>query len=115
MTERTQTRLQEIRRRTQIKRRRQEERILSVLTICSLLLVTAIGGVLRQLQLPGISAGESGYSSVLLRNGAGAYIVVGIAAFVVGVVLTMICIRWKKRAYRRHDRMTHAEEREDGE
>ena len=99
MTERTQTRLQEIRRRTQIKRRRQEERILSVLTICSLLLVTAIGGVLRQLQLPGISAVESGYSS----------------AFVVGVVLTMICIRWKKRAYRRHDRMTHAEEREDGE
>lgn len=115
MTERTQTRLQEIRRRTQIKRRRQEERILSVLTICSLLLVTAIGGVLRQLQLPGISAVESGYSSVLLRNGAGAYIVVGIAAFVVGVVLTLICIRWKKRDYRRHDRIRYAEEKEDGE
>ena len=115
MTERTQTRLRAIRRRTQIRRRRQEGRILSVLTCACLLLMTAIGTLLEQVQLPGISTVESGYSSVLLRNGAGAYIVVGIAAFVVGVVLTLICIRWKKKDQMRHDHRKYVEEREEWE
>ena len=115
MTERTQTRLRAIRRRTQIRRRRQEGCILSVLTCACLLLMTAIGTLLEQVQLPGISTVESGYSSVLLRNGAGAYIVVGIAAFVVGVVLTLICIRWKKKDQMKHDHMKYVGEREEWE
>ena len=50
------------------------------------------------------------YGSVLLRGGASAYIVVGIAAFVVGVTVTMICIRLKNKS---KDRTVSTEERED--
>ena len=115
MTERTQTRLRAIRRRMQIRRRRREGRILTVLTCACLVLMTAVGTLLERVQLPGISTVESGYSSVLLRNGAGAYIVVGVAAFVVGVVLTLICIRWKKKDQMRHDHRKYVEEREEWE
>ena len=113
MTERTQIRLQKIQYRTQIRKRRRERCILSVLSCACLLLMTAIGTLLEQVQFPGISTVESGYSSVLLRNGAGAYIVVGIAAFVVGVALTLICIRWKKKNQMRHDHRKYVEEREE--
>ena len=48
--------------------------------------------------------------SVLLRGGASAYIVVGIAAFAVGVTVTMICIRCKKK---KTIRMEDAEDKEE--
>ena len=50
------------------------------------------------------------YGSVLLRGGASAYIVVGIAAFAVGVTVTMICIRLKNKS---KDCTVSMEERED--
>ena len=50
------------------------------------------------------------YGSVLLRGGASAYVVVGIAAFAVGVTVTMICIRLKNKS---KDRTVSTEERED--
>lgn len=50
------------------------------------------------------------YGSVLLRGGASAYIVVGIAAFAVGVTVTMICIRCKKK---KTIRMEDAEDKEE--
>ena len=50
------------------------------------------------------------YGSVLLRGGASAYIVVGIAAFVVGVTLTVICIRLKKKKTNRTEDEGESEE-----
>ena len=46
---------------------------------------------------------------MLLRENAGEYIVVGVAAFVAGVALTVICIRFKKK---RSTRMENAEDEE---
>lgn len=97
MTGRTGSRVQEIRRRTRQYRRRREGRVLFALRVCSLLLFVGIGILLRQVQSGGLPTVTDSYGSVLLRGGASAYIVVGIAAFAVGVTVTMICIRCKKK------------------
>lgn len=98
MTGRTEIRAREIHRRTRRYRRRHETRVRSSLTVFSLVLFAGIGALLQHVQAGGVSTVTGGYSSVLLRGEAGAYIVVGIAAFVVGVAVTVICIRCKKKA-----------------
>lgn len=110
MTGKTETRMREIHRRTQRYRRRHENRVLSSLAAFSLFLLVGIGLLLRSVQARGISAVAEGYSSVLLREGAGEYIVVGIAAFAVGVAVTVICIRCKKK---KSIRMEDAEDKEE--
>ena len=110
MTGRTERRIREIRRRTRQYRKRYERRVLSTLSVCSLLLFAGIGILLRKVQSGGVSTVTDSYGSVLLRGGASAYIVVGIAAFAVGVTVTMICIRLKNKS---KDRTVSTEERED--
>ena len=110
MTGRTGSRMLEIRRRTRQYRKRREGRVLFTLRVCSLLLFADIGILLRQVQSGGLPTVTDSYGSVLLRGGASAYIVVGIAAFVVGVTVTMICIRLKNKS---KDRTVSTEERED--
>ena len=95
MTGKTETRVREIRSRTRRYRRRRENRVLSSLAAFSLFLLAGIGGVFKSAQTPGIAAVADGYGAVLLRDGAVTYVVVGIAAFVVGVSVTVLCIRLK--------------------
>ena len=97
MTGKTETRMREIRSRTRQYRKWYETRRLFSLTLCSLFLFAAIGVLFRSVQTPGAAAVAGGYGAVLLRDGAGAYVVVGIAAFAAGVALTVICIRLKKK------------------
>ena len=110
MTGRAGSRMSEIRRRTRQYRKRREGRVLFALRVCSLLLFADIGILLRQVQSGGLPTVTDSYGSVLLRGGAGAYIVVGIAAFTVGVALTVICIRCKKKLT---IRMETAEDKEE--
>lgn len=98
MTGRTETRVREIHRRTRRYRRRHENHVLSSLAAFSLLLFAGIGAFLRRVQAGGVSAVADGYGSVLLREGAGAYIVVGIAAFAAGAALAALCIRYRKKS-----------------
>ena len=93
MTRRTEIRVREVHRRVREKRRRRERRIRSSLTGTSLCLLAGIVWLLKGVQTPGVSTVAGSYSAVLLRDGAGAYILVGIAAFV--LVVTMLCIRYK--------------------
>lgn len=110
MTGRTERRIREIRRRTRQYRKRYERRVLSTLSVCSLLLFAEIGILLRQVQSGGLPTVTDSYGSVLLQGGAGAYIVVGIAAFTAGVAMTVICIRCKGK----HTiRMEAAEDKEE--
>ena len=110
MTGRAGSRMSEIRRRTRQYRKRYERRVLSTLSVCSLLLFAEIGILLRKVQSGGVPTVADSYGSVLLQGGAGAYIVVGIAAFTVGVAMTVICIRCK----RKHTiRMEAAEDKEE--
>ena len=105
MTGKTETRVREIRSRTRQYRRQRENRVLSFLTVCSLFLLAGIGVLFRSVQTPGIAAVADGYGAVLLRDGAVTYVVIGIAAFVIGVSVTVLCIRLKNRATNRTDRM----------
>ena len=109
MTGKTETRVREIRSRTRQYRRRYETRLLSFLTVCSLFLLSGIGVLFGSVETPGIAAVANGYGAVLLRDGAGAYVVIGIAAFVIGVSVTVLCIRLKNRSTNRTD---STEERE---
>ena len=103
MTGKTETRVREIRSRTRQYRRRYETRLLSFLTVCSLFLLTGIGVLFGSVETPGIAAVANGYGAVLLRDGAVTYVVIGIAAFVVGVSVTVLCIRLKNRSASRTD------------
>ena len=98
MTGKSETRMREIRTRTQQYRKRYETRLLSCLIICSMFLLTGIGILFRHLQAPGIVAVANGYGAVLLRDGAGAYVVIGLLAFVIGVSATVLCIRLKNKS-----------------
>lgn len=101
MTGKTETRMREIRCRTRQYRKRYETRLLSCLTVCSLFLLAGIGVLFRHVQAPGIVSVAEGYGAVLLRSGAGAYVIVGIAAFAVGVTVTVFCIRLKNKSTNR--------------
>lgn len=101
MTGNTKARMRTIRYRARKYRRRHENRQLSCLTACSLLLVTAIGALFGSVQTPGIADVADGYGAVLLRNGVNAYIIVGIVTFILGVSMTVLCIRLKNRSKNR--------------
>ena len=101
MTGKTETRVREIRSRTRQYRRQHENRVLFSLAAFSLFLLAGIGGVFKSAQTPGIAAVADGYGAVLLRDGAVMYVVIGIAAFVVGVSVTVLCIRLKNRSTNR--------------
>ena len=98
MTGKTETRVREIRSRTRQYRRQHENRVLFSLAAFSLFLLAGIGGVFKSAQTPGIAAVADGYGAVLLRDGTGAYVVTGIAAFVIGVTVTVLCIRLKNKS-----------------
>ena len=103
MTGMTETRMREIRCRTRQYRKRYETQMLFCLTVCSLFFLVGIGALLKSVQMPGIVSVAEGYGAVLLRDGAVTYVVIGIAAFVVGVSVTVLCIRLKNRAANRTD------------
>ena len=98
MTGKTESRMREIQCRTRQYRKRFETRLLSCLTVCSLFLLAGIGVLFRSVQAPGIVSVAEGYGAVLLRDGAGAYVVIGIAAFAIGVSATILCIRLKNKS-----------------
>ncbi len=104
MTGKTETRVREIRSRTRQYRRQHENRVLSSLAAFSLFLLAGIGVLFRSVQTPGVAAVADGYGAVLLRDGAVTYVVIGIAAFVIGVTVTVLCIRLKNRATNRTGR-----------
>ena len=97
MTGKTEARLREIRSRTKQYRKKYENRLLTCLAMCNLILFAGIGVLFRSVQGPGTVAVADAYGTVLLRDGAGVYVVSGIVAFVAVVALTVICIRLKKK------------------
>ena len=101
MTGRTEIRVREIRRRTRRYRRRRENRELFSLTAFGLFLLAGIGVLFGSVQTPGVASVADGYGAVLLRDGAVMYVVIGIAAFVIGVTVTVLCIRLKNKSTNR--------------
>lgn len=76
---------------------KQENRVLASLSAASMMLFASLVG------LSGIyGGGHRGsvpglYGSTLLYEGAGGYVLVGVIAFTVAVVITVLCIRHKAK------------------
>ena len=66
--------------------------------------MAGIGALLNTVQMPGIVSVAEGYGAVLLRNGAGSYVVLGISAFVIGAAVTVFCIRLRNGSANRTER-----------
>lgn len=97
MADRLEERISEIKKRTKKKRQKLEDRVTSVWAACSVCFMISICMILGQVKMPGIAAVANGYSSVLLRDGASGYVVTAIIAFMVGMTVTIICIRYRKK------------------
>lgn len=101
MEDRTKIRIREIRKRTRRRRCQNEIRILSCLSVLTMLLIAGIRALLADVQTAGIVQVNSAYSSVLIRQETGGYILVGVAAFVVGAAVTVIFVRIRRKMKRR--------------
>ena len=94
-------RMRRIHGRAQRYRARVEALRLSYQAAGSLFLLTGTILLLRDVQSPGVASVADGYGAVLLRDGAGAYVVVGLLAFALGVLATLLCVRMKNSAAKR--------------
>ena len=77
-------------------RRRQRREVISLSAACMLLyaaLMQTAGTVVG----PGQTAAWGGFGAMLLREDAGGYVLVGVAAFTAAVVLTVVCMRLHER------------------
>ena len=72
--------------------------------------MAGIGALLSTVQTPGIVSVAEGYGAVLLRDGAGAYVVLGVTAFVLGMTVTVLCIRLKNKSTNRTDETEESED-----
>ncbi len=76
---------------------RQTKKTIRNLSYASLA-VTAmlVAAIVQFTDVGGAQTGLSVYGSFLLSNEAGAYVMVGVLAFVLGVVFTLLCIQSRK-------------------
>lgn len=86
-----------IHRRMNVLRNRYDRRILGSMTVLIAGLTVCMGILLQMAHVSGIPTVNDGYGSVLLRNGADVYVIIGMIAFVAGVIFTVICIRFRDR------------------
>lgn len=92
--------LREVLRRRDILLKKRRRRAIQSLSCLSLALTAMLLTTIRQLADPG-AAGVDGsaasvYGSFLLSDEAGGYVLVGVAAFVLGIVFTFLCLRLRK-------------------
>ena len=79
------------------RRRKRESRALASLSAASVMLffcLVGLGGIYgggHRGTVPGL------YGSTLLYEGAGGYVLVGVVAFAVAVVITVLCIRYRNK------------------
>lgn len=94
----TATHVEMVKKRIRQRRREKEKRrIFSLSAICALLSAVLLGmtGTLagcEQTALPGL------YGSMLLHEGVGGYVLVGVIAFTASAAITIVCIRYRERS-----------------
>lgn len=82
-----------IHQRIHVLRQRYDRSVLLTMTVMIVVLAVCMGILLRETHSSGIPMVSAGYGSVLLRNGADRYVIIGIGAFIAGVLFTVCCIR----------------------
>ena len=83
-------------------RQQTKRSICGLSTLCILLFISVVG-VTGRLAGFGQAAIEGMYGSILLHEGAGGYILVAVLAFMLAVVITVLCISSKNRQRRRSE------------
>ena len=80
-------------------RRRQRREVGGLSAVC-LLLLAALMESTDALIAPGQTAAWGSFGAMLLREDAGGYVLVGVAAFAAAVVLTIVCVRLREQESR---------------
>ena len=97
------TRMKQIRTKISKYRDRREKRRITAVSILCLFLTTGMGKILLEHQSLGDVTVQDSYGTMLLREGEQPYIVVGLAAFVVGASVTIACIKWNDYCKKRKE------------
>lgn len=106
----TATHVKMVKERVRQKQRQKEKRtIFRLSAICVLLSVTLVGLTKtldgwEQADLSGL------YGSMLLHEDAGGYVLVGVLAFSVAVVITVFCIHFREKSKRMKEKQANKEE-----
>ena len=93
----TATRVGLVKKRVRQKRRRQEARALCGLSALCLFLAVSLFGTIGAFTGSGHSAALSIYGSILLHEDVGGYVLVGVISFTAAVVITVLCIKYRKQ------------------
>ena len=80
-------------------RRRQRREAISLSAAC-MLLCAALTRAADAFAVQGQTAAWGSFGAMLLREDAGGYVLVGVAAFAAAVVLTIVCVRLRERESR---------------
>ena len=105
----TSSRVDEIRKRTCAYRGKLYKRTVSILTMsCVLLLCTLVGMFFSSESLSCVVVLD-GCSSVLLNGSAGIYVVIGIAAFILGAVTVILSVKLRNN----HNKLSSREDKNE--
>lgn len=90
-------RREKVHQRIHILRIRYDRCIIFSLTLLSIGLAVCIDIMFQERHLSGLPAVVDSCGSVLLRDGADLYVIIAVAAFVAGVIFTMVCIWFQNK------------------
>lgn len=81
------------------RRRKERHRVYHLSALCSLLFLSLVGALgtmqIQPMDAAGMYAGT--YGAILLHEGVGGYVLVAMTAFVLAVVITVVCMRLHER------------------
>ena len=93
----TATRVEMVKKRIRQRQREMEKHRIFVFSAICVLLSAALAGSMgiftgaEQIVIPGL------YGSILLHENAGGYVLVGVISFTAAVIITVLCIKYRKR------------------
>ena len=102
----TEKRIELVKKRTYEYHRRQERRTVCRLSVLCTMLFLSLVGAMGIMQSRPINA-MGMYGTILLHEGAGGYVLVAVISFTVAVVITALCIKFRKRGQKSQDAEDH--------
>ena len=102
----TKTRIELVKKRMHEHHRRQERRTVCRLSVLCTMLFLSLVGAMGIMQSQPINA-TGMYGTILLHEGAGGYVLVAVISFTVAVVITALCIKFRKREQKSQDAEDH--------
>ena len=102
----TEKRIELVKKRMYEYHRRQERRTVCRLSVLCTMLFLSLVGAMGIVQSQPINA-TGMYGTILLHEGSGGYVLVAVISFTVAVVITALCIKFRKRGQKSQDAEDH--------